>query len=279
VMLPSARLAYGRLGIKGVSMFTANADGSDERALFPPDAEDARWSPDGRLISIVSENSQGLIFFGVMNADGLGYSARHSPDRTLNLGCVAWSPDSSRLACEGWDDSDPTRTGIYTVRASDGGDLTRVTTAAGGTHDFPGDYSPDGRAITFVTANIGSESGGPLMLVNLDGTNPHALSTEPGASAGDWSPDGTTILIQAPGPRFLLVPTGGGPSVPILLDQSLINANEPVWSPDGQWIAFSGATANDLDIYIVQKDGSNLRQVTHTHGQPEEYTAWVKPPA
>jgi len=277
---PTGRVAYGRYGPKGVSLFTANTDGSDERPLFPPDAEDARWSPDGRHISIVFQNSQGLIFFGVMNADGSRYSERHSPDRSLNLGCVAWSPDSLRLACEGWDDADGTRNGIYTVRASDGGDLARVTTAPAHSHDTPGDYSPDGKGIVFHNYDLATNTTGPQMVVNVDGTARHALNAETGVGSGHWSPDGKTILtdIGAGGPRVLLVPADGGRSVPIDLDPRFINANGPAWSPDGEWIVFSGATSSDLDIYVVRRDGTQLFQVTHTHGQPEEFATWVIPP-
>ena len=65
------------------------------------------------------------------------------PDGSLNLACTVWSPDDKRLACEGWDDADASRNGIYTVRSSDGGGLVRLTKAPGPA-DFVGDYSPDG---------------------------------------------------------------------------------------------------------------------------------------
>ena len=43
---------------------------------------------------------------------------------------------------------DPSRNGIYTVRASDGGDMTQITSnPVGG--DIPGEYSPDGTRLVF----------------------------------------------------------------------------------------------------------------------------------
>lgn len=69
----------------------------------------------------------------------------------LGLSCTAddptppqgggWAPEG-RLACEGWDDSDPSRAGIYTVRASDGSDPRRLTRQ----RDIPCEYSPMGRS-------------------------------------------------------------------------------------------------------------------------------------
>ena len=131
--LPRGRLAYGRFSPDGnqVHAFTSNTDGTDEKALLSSIAEGPRLSPDGRHLSVVAESPQGLLFVGLVNPDGSGYVRFDSPDPTLNLGCFAWSPDGSRLACEGWDDSNAARNGIYTVRASDGGGLTRVTTSPG----------------------------------------------------------------------------------------------------------------------------------------------------
>ena len=133
--VPGGLLAYGRFGPDGhPHVFTAHTDGAGERALLPSIAEGPRFSPDGRRIAVATENAQGSLFLALVNPDGSGYRRFARPDPTLSLGCGAWSPDASRLACEGWDDSNPARNGIYTVRASDGGGLTRVTTSPGGGH-------------------------------------------------------------------------------------------------------------------------------------------------
>ena len=132
-----------------------------------------------------------------------------SPDPTLNLGCPAWSPDASRLAGEGFDDSNAARNGIYTVRASDGGGLTRVTTSPGGDHDVLGDYSPDGRQIVFLRDNLVDEEHNTLMVVNVDGSDPRVLTDRKVGLASRWSPDGKTILTEANG-SLLLVPVDGG---------------------------------------------------------------------
>jgi Tol biopolymer transport system component len=143
----------------------------------------------------------------------------------------------TRLACEGWDDSHPSRTGIYEVRAADGGGLTRVTISHDGGHDTPGDYSPDGRQIVFIHTNPADEEHGMLMVVNVNGTDEHALTDQKVGLASSWSPDGRTILSEAD-ESLLLVPVDGGQPRPIKI-HSGGSAGRGAWSPDGEWIVFS----------------------------------------
>jgi Tol biopolymer transport system component len=275
---PRGRLAYGRFSPDGTHVFTANTDGTGEQALLPSVAEGPRFSPDGRRLAVATESPQSLIFLGLVNPDGSGYMRFASPDPTLNLGCSgAWSPDASRLACEGWDDSNAARNGIYTVRASDGGGLTRVTTSAGGGRDVLGDYSPDGRQIVFLRDNLVDEEHNALMVVNVDGSHEQVLTDRKVGLASRWSPDGKTILTEANG-SLLLVPVDGSQPSAIKIDADApVTATRGAWSPDGTWIVFSRVTSAGEDIYIMRKDGTNLHQITHTPGQDEEFGEWGLP--
>jgi WD40-like Beta Propeller Repeat len=275
--IPGGRLAYGRFSPDGTHAFTANTSGTDEQALLPSIAEGPRFSPDGRRLSVVVQSPQRLIFFGLVNPDGSGFVRFDSPDPTLNLGCFAWSPDASRLACEGWDDSSAARNGIYTVRASDGGGPTRVTTSLGGDHDVPWDYSPDGRQIIFLRDNLVDEEHNTLMVVNVDGSHEQVLTDRKVGLASRWSPDGKTILTEANG-SLLLVPVDGSQPSPIKIDADApVTATRGGWSPDGTWIVFSRVTSTGEDIYIMRKDGTNLHQITDTPGQNEEFGEWGVP--
>ncbi|HEX9649103.1 MAG TPA: hypothetical protein VGA21_00970 [Cyclobacteriaceae bacterium] len=46
------------------------------------------------------------------------------------------------------------------------------------------------------------------------------------------------------------------------LAQSKVDSHDPVWSPDGNQIAFYSNRDGDFEIYVVNSDGSNLRQIT-----------------
>ena len=278
--VPGGRLAYGRFSPDGTHVFTSNTDGTDEEALLPSIAEGPRFSPDGRRIAVATEDPQGLLFLALVNPDGSGYMRFARPDPTLNLGCSgAWSPDASRLACEGWDDGNPARNGIYTVRASDGGGITRVTTSPGGGHDVVGDYSPDGRRIVFIRGIQVDEEHNTLLVVNADGSDPRVLTDRKVGLASRWSPDGKTILTEANG-SLLLVPVDRGEPSEIKIGadpKRPVTATRGAWSPDGSWIVFSRVTSTGEDIYIMRKDGTNLQPVTNTPGQDEEFGEWGVP--
>ena len=46
----------------------------------------------------------------------------------------------------------------------------------------------------------------------------------------------------------------------------------PRWSPDGQRIAFTSRRTGDYELWIVNRDGSNLQQVSKSNGG--HYSPW-----
>ena len=274
------RIAFGRwdAGFDEPLLFTVKPDGTDRRPLLSERAEGPRWSPDGSRLSVIVTSPQGLVFVGVVNRDGSGVQRFDSPDPTLNLGCAVWSHDGTRLACAGWDDADPTRNGIYTVRASDGSDLRRVTTSpGGGFHDEIGDYSPNGTQMVFLRLASGDDHHASVMIADSDGTNARLLLRIDGLTAR-WSPDGATILTESAG-TLILVPAAGGKPSPITIHMTSpaipVNASRPGWSPDGSHIVFSLRVpdARGTDIYTMRRDGTDVVKVTNSP-EDEEFADW-----
>ena len=127
---PNGRIVFNRFDPTSNDSlaFIINADGSNERQLLPGIAYCPTWSPDGERVLVCVTNAKGLLRPATLEPDGSDFKLLDTPDPSLNLACGAWS-SRGRLACESWDDLHPNRpAGIFTVRASDGGGLMRVTT-------------------------------------------------------------------------------------------------------------------------------------------------------
>jgi Tol biopolymer transport system component len=274
--LPGGRLVYARYVDDRGSIFTINPDGTDTKPLILPAGVPPRWSPDGRRISVAQDDPnipEGHLSVGLADPDGHNYVQFDDPDATLELAGAVWSPDGSRLAVEAWDGTDVTRAGIYTVRASDGGDLIRVTSCPKDCHDIPGDYSPDGRQIVFTRGQLSDETDTTLMVVNVDGTGERAVMDEK-VAGGRWSPDGKTILTDLNG-SLLLVPLDGGKSTSVTIGSNpTLKPFGGAWSPDGEWIVFSARNETSVDLYIVRIDGTELHQVTNTPRNYEDGADW-----
>ena len=126
-------------------VYVVDADGSESDVeLLVPDGGAGRWSPDGSEVSVFCCDD-GMIahIVDVVTGDVRGVE---TPDPTLELFCnFGWSPDGERLVCEGYGVDDPSRNGIYSVRASDGGGWrgSRPTRTVG---TSPGTTRPTGPA-------------------------------------------------------------------------------------------------------------------------------------
>ena len=260
--------------------YRVNPDGSGLQQLFPGSTDNARWSPDGSEVAMECDSCGGSAV--IVNVDTGTSRSIPAPDPgALDAGCFwAWSADGSRLACEGFGLTDPTLNGIYTVRSSDGGGLTRITSNPGGT-DHPSDFSPDGKSLLLARSDQNDQVVG-LFVVKLKGGVPRQI-TPSGMilqDSGSWSPNGKQILLAArpaTDHRFAIwvmnadgsglhqlpiTPSCGG----AFSDRMSIGCYDPVWSPDGTKIVFARVTAagTQRNISTVNADGSGLFQVTHS---------------
>ena len=281
---PNGRIAFTRFdqALGDTVTYTANPDGSRRKLLFRDGpSSDPHWSPGGREVSVSAPCTDGTETCAatIVDPDTGAFRQLHWPDPTLETPCGVWSADGERLACLGYGLTEPERNGIYTIRASDGGGLTRVTSNPGG-EDLPGDYSPDGTRIVFARFDDSGPVG--LFVVAPDGSGLQQI-TPAGFLTGEdqnpsWSPSGDKIVfgmqnnpevrksiwvVNADGSglhQLPITPECGGE----FSDPQSVGCFEPSWSPDGQKIIFSRVSSDGrrLNVYAVNADGSGLVRVT-----------------
>ena len=161
--------------------------------------------------------------------------------------------DSKRLASEELAKPDPSRNGIYTIRSSDGGGLTRMTSDPEATIS----QATTRPKVSASYRRVSVEMRNSLWVVHSDGSGLHEI-------------------------RIQSEPACGGP----IADPTSRGCIHPRWSPDGKKIilgiataAATGETENNGEIektYTVNADGTGLTQVTK--GPEDEAPDWAAYP-
>jgi TolB protein len=277
-LVTNGRIAFARAtpDQQDDQTFTANADGSDVRELLPGFTSGSpHWSPDGRFVAVISglgttcppTCTGNTVIIDPVNGTYRTLASQGFP--AVSTFCSIWSPDAAHFLCDGENGDNPAVNGIYTIRSSDGGGLTRITDA-GGMTDAPIAWSPDGRKIAFGQNDQGNcTKRSAIYVVNVDGTDLHRITPWGFCDDdGSWSPDGSRIaFVKDSGDIFTVHPDGTGLAQLPLATGSRAFAGDVAWSPDGNRIVFiltlqTGAHSFVRGLGTANADGTNVRQIT-----------------
>jgi Tol biopolymer transport system component len=242
------------------------------RQLIASDATGwvAAWSPDSQSL-ILTESSTVRGFYRI---DADGTNPRPLIDSSLDSITPVWSPDGRSIIYASG--SDYMAKDIYRLDTADN-TIRRLTAAQ--SNDLYPSISPDGQRIAFVSARDGNQD---LYVMNADGSDVQRLTSTPGFEMSpEWSPDGLHILYMA-WSNHMFVSSGDievidadGRNAHQLISAFDYTYNSlPTWSPDSRQILFAAPNqARQTDLYLMDIDGSNVRQITFSADR-DFFPAW-----
>lgn len=263
------RLAYTRIGDMGRSeVVVVDIQSGDELGI----AEGAApvWSPDGSRMAVLRGIENEIILVDTRTMDEKRFAAAGAGSDWV----PAWSPDGAWIA-------------YTTVEA--GIDFWNVEIRLGGVTEDPppehyriasdgfgASWSPEGTHVAFGRYFEGyarSNLAEILVADVFDGGHEPRLTTDDihygyreGSTSPAWSPDGAKIAFTSDRPpEGRLVATKADGSERKVLARIGAHDREFAWSSDRSRVAFSRyQSANDSqsDIYVIDRDGSNLRRVS-----------------
>lgn len=188
------------------------------------------------------------------------------------------------------DDAEPVTLAAGTTRTFDGLAAGSHTVSVAGTtpncrisgalQRFPFLARDQHASITFTGDCVGGRlvfsSAGRLWLLNADTTGLHELilpatmpQLGPIADFPALSPDGEEVAFAYGADLYIARRDGSD----VRLVVSPAGPNHIAWSPDGTKLAFSGYFTGDYEVYVVDVNGSNLRNISNHPGR-DEWPTW-----
>ncbi|MDF8263530.1 hypothetical protein [Luteipulveratus flavus] len=218
------------------------------------------YSPDGTQIAYTG----GDIGFSVMlmNADGTG--DHRLIDAPWAPAYPRWRPDGRAIVFQ-YD-------GIAQVPVT-GGPFTQLTPK--GRYELMASWAPSGKAFATAApvepANEPDPSTGSVRIWAPRGQTVRKIFSLPGAMRVDWSPDGRTIAASANGDLYFVDSRSG--AVRRITNTPGAQERDPIWSPDGSWLAYSVDPTDVTDsppssastIWFMDRNGGN-RRTAGVHG-------------
>lgn len=244
------------------NLWSAPRDGGEPRRLTDFDRGRVLWPSMAARVPVVAFERD----FGIWTWDARSGEAREVPvtlrgvteaprpqteERDDDVGDLALSPDGEKVAFV-------TRGEVFAAPAEEGGDAVRLTHTPEAEEDVL--WTPDSRRIVYLSRRDGAPN---LFLYDFASRGERRLTEGDVSKASPaLSPDGERLAYYRGHDELRVLELGGGGS-----DRLVVRApglrGEPVWSPDGRWLAFSGqATDMFPNVHVVEASGGEARPVS-----------------
>ena len=204
----------------------------------------------------------------------------------------SWSPDRQQIVFQRSsnakggkkDKKEGGNNDIY-VMDKEGKNLRQLT-------DHPSDdrhptWSPDGKQITFISDRDGAKASA-IYVMDTVGNNLRRLTNDvkfTWIDSPDWSPDGKQIVFTSmvinkdakeKSSEIYVINVDGKNPRQVAKNPKLTWTESPKWSPDGRQIIFSSGRTGNYEVYMMDSNGENLRNLTN-HPAPDYQPSWFTP--
>ncbi|HBJ86367.1 MAG TPA: hypothetical protein DDZ88_21425 [Verrucomicrobiales bacterium] len=266
--LPSGKLAFRCLanGIQQLYVL-------DQKGVILPIAN----SPQGQFInegkSLIhnDDGSMNLVVTNFSTGTKTPLTTAEIPmmGNTFLLSYGELSPDGTKLLSQFGDQARG-----FNIHVSNPDGTNRKPLTSGPHRDFYAAWSPDGKKIAF---SRGDRKVSQIYIMDADGQNLKPLTKSEGKKHGSptWSPDNVHIAYSSNRAEIRVIKSDGTDDK--MLSKGVSKDSSPVWSSDGQWIAFrreqNDAAGNG--IWILKYDGGAERQILRNKENMDiNPTAW-----
>ncbi|MBC8367167.1 PD40 domain-containing protein [bacterium] len=250
-----SQIAFSRYGgdeaPEVTGLWVMAPDGSDLRRLTTVIAEHPNWSPDGTYIAFDGDYGNSI---QLISSSG-GLPIRIVPELipVEHGGQPKWSPDGRTIVFK-------ENENLWLLDISTG--RIKLIFNEKNKQPIPLCWSLDGQEV-FVRMRVANTGDSGIWAISLDGRDAWKVTSEEEGSYryADLSPDGsllTVVCCEGRNCTLWAMSPLGGPRIPLTSHSGYDDG--PVWSPDGQTIAFVSTRAGSFDIWSMEVDTQAIRQ-------------------
>ena len=261
---PDGTYLYYNVSAEGSDLYRMSALGGVARKVLAGLDSIITFSPDGKQFAFVRFNpSRGEGALVVANADGTGERTllvRKSPD--FFGGGPAWSPDGKVIAFPiERADANGHYTGVVEVQTSDGAVRPIAEKRWFGIERMA--WLRDGSGLILIAADQQSSPAQIWQLSRMNGEARRITNDLNSYSSMSLTADSAAVVTVQTDiiSDMWIAPNGDAGSAKQITFGKYDGAEGMSWTPDGRIVYASNATGN-LDICIMNADGTNQKQLT-----------------